>query len=242
MSRFARTARRARPRLRNKTAHSEKGTHRQTEMDRSAQTTRAEPTDTRKQKQTSQAHARDLAREQKRSRDNAWGNLCANNALGDNFRGNAWDNLYANNAPGDNARGNLGDKSASGEVKKPPERSKKWMSKNVPKWPSRSSQKGSKNEPLKGPYFRHVFEKEADFQNLRWTRNGKRVSTSAISRARGRDFSELSLTRTQPQTSTERRGQTTATTLEAKEPYSRRFAALLLPNPLFTALAPCSVF
>ena len=124
----------------------------------------------------------------------------------------------------------MGDKNASGEVKKPPERSKKWMSKNVPKWPSRRSKKGSKNEPLKGPYFRHVFEKEAVFQNLRWTRNGKRVSTSAISRARGRDFSELSLTRTQPQTSTERRGQTTAATPEAKEPYSRRFAALLLPN------------
>ena len=116
------------------------------------------------------------------------------------------------------------------------------MSKNVPKWPSRNSQKGSKNEPLKGPYFRHMFEKEADFQNLRWTRNGKRVSTYAISRAHERDFSELSPPSTHPQASTERRGQTTAATLGGREPYSRRFAALLLPNPLFTALAPCPVF
>ena len=75
-----------------------------------------------------------------------------------------------------------------------------------------------------------MFEKYADFQNLRWTRNGKRVSIYAISRARGRDFSELSPTSTQPQTATERHGQTTTMTFEGREPQLRRSAALLLPN------------
>ena len=110
-------------------------------------------------------------------------------------------------------------------TKAPPERSKnlrRGRKNGCPKMSQNglpgAPKKAPKMSPLKGPYFRHVFEKEAVFQNLRWTRNGKRVSIHAISRARGRDFSELSPTSTQPQTATERHGQTTTMTFEGREP------------------------
>ena len=54
------------------------------------------------------------------------------------------------------------------------------MSTSVPKWPSRRSKKGSKNEPLKGPYFRHMFEKDAVFQNLYLQGTGSALETIAF--------------------------------------------------------------